>query len=151
MSALTQIDRLEGPLGSLTPVLSSSCYMNSTLQCLSATFPLARFFRGWCCVTESLGPTSRADIWCFLDGSFKRAINTVNPLGTKGDLAKAFATLVSMLWEESYTFLSPVTFKVSVSPLIMLDITDSHHAFRNQSVLSRHPSQALSSTIRRNS
>jgi ubiquitin C-terminal hydrolase len=46
------------------------------------------------------------------DGSFKRAINTVNPLGTKGDLAKAFATLVSMLWAESYTFLSPVTFRV---------------------------------------
>lgn len=50
------------------------------------------------------------------DGSFKRAINTTNPLGTKGDLAKAFATLVSMLWAESYTFLSPVTFRVSLPP-----------------------------------
>jgi ubiquitin carboxyl-terminal hydrolase 8 len=49
------------------------------------------------------------------DGSFKRAINTSNPMGTKGDLAKAFATLVSMLWKESYTFLSPVTFRVSSS------------------------------------
>jgi len=88
--------------------------MNSTLQCLSATFPLARFFRGLCRIKESFGDASHANIWLTIDGSFKRAINTVNPLGTKGDLAKAFATLVSMLWEESYTFLSPVTFRVSV-------------------------------------
>jgi ubiquitin C-terminal hydrolase len=53
--------------------------------------------------------------WQLTDGSFKRAINTSNPMGTKGDLAKAFATLVSMLWKESYTFLSPVTFRVSSS------------------------------------
>ncbi|KAJ9097437.1 hypothetical protein QFC19_006807 [Naganishia cerealis] len=74
--------------------LGNTCYMNSTLQCLSATYPLARFFR---------------------DGSFKRAINTVNPMGTKGDLAKAFATLISVLWNEQYTFLSPVTFRKSIS------------------------------------
>jgi ubiquitin carboxyl-terminal hydrolase 8 len=30
----------------ITPILYSTCYMNSTLQCLSATYPLARFFRG---------------------------------------------------------------------------------------------------------
>ncbi|GHJ88910.1 hypothetical protein NliqN6_5312 [Naganishia liquefaciens] len=74
--------------------LGNTCYMNSTLQCLSATYPLARFFR---------------------DGSFKRAINTVNPMGTKGDLAKAFATLISVLWNEQYTFLSPITFRKSIS------------------------------------
>ncbi|KAJ9103206.1 hypothetical protein QFC21_002629 [Naganishia friedmannii] len=74
--------------------LGNTCYMNSTLQCLSATYPLARFFR---------------------DGSYKRAINTVNPMGTKGDLAKAFATLISVLWNEQYTFLSPVTFRKSIS------------------------------------
>jgi hypothetical protein len=34
-------------------------------------------------------------------------------MGTKGDLAKAFATLISVLWNEQYTFLSPVTFRVS--------------------------------------
>lgn len=33
-------------------------------------------------------------------------------MGTKGDLAKAFATLISVLWNEQYTFLSPVTFRV---------------------------------------
>lgn len=68
--------------------------MNSTIQCLSATYPLARFFR---------------------DGSYKREINTVNPMGTKGDVAKAFATLISMLWQEQYTFLSPVTFRKSIT------------------------------------
>jgi ubiquitin carboxyl-terminal hydrolase 8 len=47
----------------------------------------------------------------------------VNPLGTKGDLAKAFATLVSMLWAESYTFLSPVTFRVRLQ--LQLGLTSS--------------------------
>lgn len=66
--------------------------MNSTLQCLSATYPFTSIF---------------------LDGSFKRAINLYNPLGTKGNLAVAFAELLKALWEENYTFLSPVTFRVS--------------------------------------
>lgn len=66
--------------------------MNSTVQCLSATLPFARYF---------------------LDGRYKRDINVYNPLGTKGDLAHAFAELLGALWGENYTFLSPITFRVS--------------------------------------
>lgn len=66
--------------------------MNSTIQCLSATFPFARFF---------------------LDGRYKRDINIYNNLGTRGDLAQAFAELLGALWGENYTFLSPITFRVS--------------------------------------
>ncbi|WVF68021.1 hypothetical protein IAT40_002783 [Kwoniella sp. CBS 6097] len=73
--------------------LGNTCYMNSTIQCLSATFPFTSFF---------------------LDGSFKRAINVYNPLGTKGNLANAFAELLKALWKEDYTFLSPVTFRKSI-------------------------------------
>ncbi|OCF30719.1 hypothetical protein I316_07605 [Kwoniella heveanensis BCC8398] len=73
--------------------LGNTCYMNSTIQCLSATFPFTSFF---------------------LDGSFKRSINVYNPLGTKGNLANAFAELLKALWKEDYTFLSPVTFRKNI-------------------------------------
>ncbi|PWZ03562.1 hypothetical protein BCV70DRAFT_155655 [Testicularia cyperi] len=70
--------------------VGNSCYMNATLQCLSATIPLARFL---------------------LDGSYRKAINKTNPLGTQGALAEAFAQLVRVMWSEQYTFVSPVTFR----------------------------------------
>nr|XP_018259897.1 uncharacterized protein I303_07969 [Kwoniella dejecticola CBS 10117]OBR82055.1 hypothetical protein I303_07969 [Kwoniella dejecticola CBS 10117] len=73
--------------------LGNTCYMNSTLQCLSATYPFTSFF---------------------LDGSYKRSINLYNPLGTKGNLANAFAELLKALWKEDYTFLSPVTFRKNI-------------------------------------
>lgn len=46
------------------------------------------------------------------DGSYKRAVNTINPLGTKGALATAVANLITVLWGEQYTFVSPVSFRV---------------------------------------
>lgn len=74
--------------------VGNSCYQNATLQCLSATIPLAKFM---------------------LDGSYKKAINTVNPLGTQGALAEAFAHLLKVMWSEQYTFVSPVTFREAIS------------------------------------
>lgn len=74
--------------------VGNSCYQNATLQCLSATIPLAKFM---------------------LDGSYRRDINAVNPLGTQGALAEAFAHLVKVLWSEQYTFVSPVTFREQIS------------------------------------
>lgn len=74
--------------------VGNSCYMNSTLQCLSATIPLARFL---------------------LDGSYRKAINRVNPLGTQGALAEAFAQLIRVMWSEQYTFVSPVTFREAIT------------------------------------
>ncbi|PLW15105.1 hypothetical protein PCANC_13937 [Puccinia coronata f. sp. avenae] len=73
--------------------LGNTCYMNSTIQCLSATIPLARFFK---------------------DGSYKRCINRTNPLGTQGQLAESFAELVRVLWGAQYTFVSPITFKDAI-------------------------------------
>lgn len=74
--------------------VGNSCYQNATLQCLSATIPLAKFM---------------------LDGSYKRDINKVNPLGTQGALAESFAHLVKVMWSEQYTFVSPVTFREAIS------------------------------------
>ncbi|KAK0556562.1 ubiquitin-specific protease doa4 [Tilletia horrida] len=74
--------------------LGNSCYMNATLQCLSATVPLAEFF---------------------LDGRYKKAVNRSNPLGTQGVLAEAFAQLVRVMWSEKYDFVSPVTFREAIT------------------------------------
>ena len=52
-------------------------YMSSTIQCLSATIPFARFFK---------------------NGSYRRAVNWINPLGAKGKLADSTAHLVTALW-----------------------------------------------------
>lgn len=48
------------------------------------------------------------------DGSFKKDINYVNKLGTKGALALAVSDLVRSLWAESYNFLAPVTFREQI-------------------------------------
>ncbi|KAK4683648.1 ubiquitin carboxyl-terminal hydrolase 8, partial [Tremellales sp. Uapishka_1] len=49
-----------------------------------------------------------------LNGRYKASINVTNPLGTKGNLAHAFAELIGALWQEDYTFLSPITFRKSI-------------------------------------
>ena len=54
------------------------------------------------------------------DGSYKKSINLYNPLGMKGNLANAFAELLKALWKEDYTFLSPVTFRVSRPHLFLV-------------------------------
>ncbi|KAI8996409.1 cysteine proteinase [Trametes punicea] len=73
--------------------LGNTCYMNSTIQCLSATVPFARFFT---------------------DGRWKSAINMVNPMGTKGNLANAFANILRDMWQGEGGTLSPVTFRRSL-------------------------------------
>lgn len=73
--------------------LGNTCYMNSTVQCLSATYPFARYF---------------------LDGAYKRDLNQTSNLGTKGRMAKAFADLLGALWGEDWNCLSPITFRQSI-------------------------------------
>jgi ubiquitin carboxyl-terminal hydrolase 8 len=69
----------------------STCYQNSTLQCLSATEPFSTFFR---------------------DGRWKRSVNFNNNLGTKGNLASAYSSLISALWQQEYHFIQPLSFRV---------------------------------------
>ncbi|WFD36205.1 ubiquitinyl hydrolase 1 [Malassezia cuniculi] len=71
----------------------NSCYMNATLQCLSATVSLSRYM---------------------LDGMYKRAINVQNPLGTRGALAEAYAQLVRRLWRGQGPF-APYEFRDVIS------------------------------------
>lgn len=70
-----------------------TCYMNATLQCLSATVMLARYM---------------------LDGSYKSAINLQNPLGTRGALANAFAALLRSMWSQQYATVAPSAFRDAI-------------------------------------
>ncbi|KAF9921285.1 ubiquitin-specific protease doa4 [Linnemannia zychae] len=74
--------------------LGNTCYMNSVIQCLIATPPLTRFF---------------------MDGSFKRFINTSNPLGSQGRLADAFCTLIRSMWSGQSLVVSPIGFRNEIS------------------------------------
>ncbi|WFD43654.1 ubiquitinyl hydrolase 1 [Malassezia psittaci] len=72
----------------------NTCYMNATLQCLSATVVLSRYM---------------------LDGTFTKAINLQNPLGTRGALAEAFAQLLRALWSQQYSTLAPKAFREQIA------------------------------------
>ena len=96
--------------------LGNTCYMNSMVQCLSATIPLARFLKGPADIISRHVEVFElmAANFVYTEGSYKKAINRQNPLGTKGVLADAVAQLVQSLWSQQYSFLAPVTFRVSV-------------------------------------
>ena len=58
--------------------LGNTCFMNSSLQCLSHAAPLVRMF---------------------LSGAYRQDINKDNPLGNRGELAEAFGMLLKLLWQ----------------------------------------------------
>jgi hypothetical protein len=70
--------------------LCNTCFMNSTIQCLSATIPLARYFLG---------------------GTYRRHIARSNPLSSNGRVADEFAKLVQSMWSRDETVVVPSEFK----------------------------------------
>jgi ubiquitin carboxyl-terminal hydrolase 8 len=44
-------------------------------------------------------------------------VNMVNPIGTKGHLAAAFAAILHDMWKQDQTYLVPTQFRVSVLPI----------------------------------
>jgi ubiquitin carboxyl-terminal hydrolase 4/11/15 len=66
--------------------LGNTCFMNSALQCLSATAPLTDFF---------------------LDGSYQKDINTSNPLGMSGEMATEYRNLLGELWSSTIGAYAP--------------------------------------------
>jgi ubiquitin carboxyl-terminal hydrolase 8 len=67
-----------------------TCYMNATIQCLSATLPLTRIFR---------------------DGTYRQWIQRDNWKGSKGLLPEHYANLIHHLWKDDVTACRPSTFR----------------------------------------
>eukprot|EP00347_Sterkiella_histriomuscorum_P018454 403345455 len=70
--------------------LGNTCYMNSSLQCLSNCYELTRYF---------------------LDERFKEDLNVDNPLGTSGRLVQAYAKLLNEMWNQEDSVVRPHMFK----------------------------------------
>ena len=74
---ITKFERFK--YGSGLGNLGNTCFMNSTLQCLGHTHALQKYF---------------------ISGEFERDLNRDNPLGTGGELATAFAKLLTEMWTD---------------------------------------------------
>lgn len=62
-------------------------------QCLSNVPPLTEFF---------------------LKDKYQEELNEDNPLGMKGEIAKAYAELIKQLWSGKYSYVTPRPFKVKM-------------------------------------
>jgi ubiquitin carboxyl-terminal hydrolase 8 len=80
-----------------------TCYMNATIQVLSATLPLTQIFR---------------------DGSYANFVQAENWRGSKGLLPPHFANLIHALWVNNVDACRPTTFRVSFPLFPRLDIPD---------------------------
>ncbi len=73
--------------------LGNTCFMNTSLQCISNCYELAQYF---------------------LTDIYLKDINMDNPLGTQGSLAKSFATLLKNIYYGDSSTYSPRNFKKAI-------------------------------------
>lgn len=99
--------------------MGNTCYMNSTIQCLSATAPFATYFK---------------------DGTWQRDVNMINPMGTKGRLAQAFANILREMSTSEMQTLTPIPFRVSCT-LLCQSLTLKFTPFTLQRSICQYASQ----------
>ena len=73
--------------------LGNTCFLNSSLQCLSATIPLTDYFLGY---------------------DYRSEINKNNFLGTGGKLVTAYAELTKHMWLGRKSVVDPIDFKTQL-------------------------------------
>ncbi|KAI1889693.1 hypothetical protein AGOR_G00165580 [Albula goreensis] len=76
--------------------LGNTCYMNSVLQCLCSTVPMAEYFN---------------------KNYYQDDINRANILGHKGEVAEEFGVIMKALWSGLYKCISPWDFKGTIGKL----------------------------------
>lgn len=74
--------------------MGNTCFMNAALQCLSNTPPLTNYI---------------------LADKFIDDINTSNPIGRHGEIARTYADLIKVMWGGNNTSFLPREFKCAVS------------------------------------
>lgn len=74
--------------------MGNTCFMNAALQCLSNSPPLTEYI---------------------LTDKFVEDINTNNPLGMHGEIARTYAELIKVIWSGNYGSYLPREFKCAVS------------------------------------
>ncbi|CAG8877671.1 unnamed protein product [Penicillium nalgiovense] len=84
----SRLDRIKLPRTGLTN-FGVTCYMNSTIQCLSATIPLSRFF---------------------VDNRFRYYVQK-NWKGSQGVMPGLYANLIRSLWKNDIEVIMPTSFR----------------------------------------
>ncbi|GKY93302.1 hypothetical protein MPSEU_000297700 [Mayamaea pseudoterrestris] len=74
--------------------LGNSCFMNSIIQCLNHIEPLTQYF---------------------LNDRYVDDLNTRNPLGSGGNVAQAYASLLKRIWSGEYSIQAPRALKQTVA------------------------------------
>lgn len=74
--------------------LGNTCFMNTSLQCIANCYELANYF---------------------LTDSYKKDLNMINPLGSKGVLADSFSSLLKNLYYGEDSVYTPRNFKRAIS------------------------------------
>jgi ubiquitin carboxyl-terminal hydrolase 8 len=74
--------------------LGNSCFLNSTVQCLNHIEPLTQFF---------------------LQDKYSKDLNKRNPLGSGGNVAVAYASLLKKMWAGNHSVLVPRLLKQTVA------------------------------------
>lgn len=97
--------------------LGNTCFLNSSLQCLSATIPLTDYFLGY---------------------NYRSEINKKNPLGTGGNLVVAYAELMKDMWLGKNTVIKPTAFKSQLEKFAPQFVGNHQHDAQEVRAASTH-------------